>query len=158
MVDLLRLSGNHACVIFSNDKPQGGFDEYFIALDGPRSCFEPLVSSLGHPGLEEIRHSHRSTRTLLQQVGATFQLYDRDTELVASISSLFTLCQDWLQGTTKNWAASLSGMSSHHEKISPGAGLPGPAGVFRGGKRQFFVVSYSGWLGLAGGGTKEPLN
>ncbi len=80
MIDLLKLRGNHACVMFSNDKLQGGFDEYFIAPDGPRSCFEPLVSSLGHPGLEEIRHSYRSTRTLLQQVGATFQLYDRDTD------------------------------------------------------------------------------
>ncbi len=45
-----------------------------------------------------------------------------------------------LKGTTKNWAASLSGMSSHHEKISPGEGLPRPASFSGGGRRQFFVV------------------
>ena len=61
--------------MFSNYKPNGGFDEYFAAPNQPRSCFESLISSLGHLGLEEISRSHRAAGTLLQQVGATFQLY-----------------------------------------------------------------------------------
>ncbi|MYG37790.1 MAG: circularly permuted type 2 ATP-grasp protein, partial [Synechococcus sp. SB0676_bin_10] len=66
--------------MFSNYTPQGGFDEYFAAPNQPRSCFEPLISSLGHLGLEEISRSHRAAETLLQQVGATFQLYSGDTD------------------------------------------------------------------------------
>ena len=42
-----------------------------------------------------------------------------------------------LQGTTKNWAAFPFGMSSHHEKVSSGEGLPRPAGFSRRGRRQF---------------------
>lgn len=67
-------------LMFSNYTPQGGFDEYFAAPNQPRSCFEPLISSLGHLGLEEISRSHRAAETLLQQVGATFQLYSGDTD------------------------------------------------------------------------------
>jgi len=80
MADLLGSEGRRPVLMFSNYKPQGGFDEYFAAPNRPRSCFEPLVSSLGHLGLEEVSRNHRAAETLLQQVGATFQLYGGDTD------------------------------------------------------------------------------
>ena len=42
-----------------------------------------------------------------------------------------------LQGTTKNRATSLCGVSSHHDKVNPGEGLTRPAGFSKGGRGDF---------------------
>lgn len=66
--------------MFSHYAPRGGFDEYFAAPNAPRACLEPLVSSLGSLGLEEITRTHGAAELLLKQLGATFRLNNSDSE------------------------------------------------------------------------------
>ena len=45
-----------------------------------------------------------------------------------------------LRGTKKNWTTSPCEMASHHEKASPGEGLPRPTDFSMRGRGRLFVV------------------
>ena len=44
--------------MFTEYKPNKGYDEYFSAADQPRSALRPLLSSLGQLGLDELNRNH----------------------------------------------------------------------------------------------------
>ena len=63
--------------MFNNYQPKKGYDEYFSSDDFlPRSSLEPLLSSLGEMGLDQLNISHEIARKLLLRRGATFRLND----------------------------------------------------------------------------------
>ena len=63
--------------MFNNYHPKNGYDEYFSSDDFlPRSSLEPLLSSLGEMGLDQLNISHEIARKLLLRHGATFRLND----------------------------------------------------------------------------------
>jgi hypothetical protein len=51
--------------MFTAYKPSKGYDEYFSAAAEPRSSLQPLLSSLGQLGIEEINRSHAAAGMLL---------------------------------------------------------------------------------------------
>ena len=63
--------------MFTDYQPKKGYDEYFSAEDfSPRTTLEPLLSSLGEIGLDQLNISHEIARKLLLRHGATFLLND----------------------------------------------------------------------------------
>ena len=71
--------------MFSEYRPQQGFDEYFSDCDQPRSGLSPLLSSLGRMGLEQLNHNHSAASMLLKRLGATFRLNDSGSQGVERI-------------------------------------------------------------------------
>ena len=66
--------------MFTEYKPNKGYDEYFSAADQPRSTLRPLVSSLGQLGLDELNRNHAAAGVLLRRLGATFRLNDSGSQ------------------------------------------------------------------------------
>ncbi|MCP9850975.1 circularly permuted type 2 ATP-grasp protein [Cyanobium sp. Morenito 9A2] len=64
--------------MFTDYKPQKGYDEYFSATAQPRKALQPLLSSLGQLGLDQLNTSHAAAGILLKRLGATFRLNDAD--------------------------------------------------------------------------------
>ncbi len=63
--------------MFTDYQPKKGYDEYFSSDDfSPRTTLEPLLSSLGEIGLDQLNISHEIARKLLLRHGATFLLND----------------------------------------------------------------------------------
>jgi uncharacterized circularly permuted ATP-grasp superfamily protein len=60
--------------MFTEYKPDRGYDEYFSATNEPRQALKPLLSSLGRLGLEELNRNHAASGMLLKRLGATFRL------------------------------------------------------------------------------------
>ena len=60
--------------MFTEYRPNRGYDEYFSAVDVPRTALRPLLSSLGHLGLDELNRNHAAAGVLLRRLGATFRL------------------------------------------------------------------------------------
>jgi uncharacterized circularly permuted ATP-grasp superfamily protein len=60
--------------MFTEYKPDRGYDEYFSASNEPRQALKPLLSSLGRLGLEELNRNHAASGILLKRLGATFRL------------------------------------------------------------------------------------
>jgi uncharacterized circularly permuted ATP-grasp superfamily protein len=60
--------------MFTDYRPNKGYDEYFSATDQPRSDLRPLLSSLGQLGLETLNRNHAAAGMLLKRLGATFRL------------------------------------------------------------------------------------
>ena len=60
--------------MFTEYKPDRGYDEYFSATNEPRQALKPLLSSLGRLGLEELNRNHAASGILLKRLGATFRL------------------------------------------------------------------------------------
>jgi Uncharacterized conserved protein len=60
--------------MFTKYRPNRGYDEYFSAPDQPRSALQPLLSSLGQLGLDELNRNHAAAGVLLRRLGATFRL------------------------------------------------------------------------------------
>lgn len=71
--------------MFTAYKPSKGYDEYFSAAAEPRSSLQPLLSSLGQLGIEEINRSHAAAGMLLKRLGATFRLNDSGEQGVERI-------------------------------------------------------------------------
>ena len=66
-----------AIYLFKDYQPKKGYDEYFSSDNFlPRSSLEPLLSSLGEMGLDQLNISHEIARKLLLRHGATFRLND----------------------------------------------------------------------------------
>jgi hypothetical protein len=58
--------------MFKDYQPKKGYDEYFSSDDfSPRSTLEPLLSSLGEMGLDQLNISHEIARKLLLRHGST---------------------------------------------------------------------------------------
>ncbi|MFM7269816.1 MAG: circularly permuted type 2 ATP-grasp protein, partial [Cyanobium sp.] len=62
--------------MFAEYRPSHGYDEYFRSADQPRSALQPLLSSLGRIGLEQLNRDHAAAAALLKRLGATFRLND----------------------------------------------------------------------------------
>ena len=62
--------------MFLDYRPRKGYDEYFSASDQPRKALQPLLSSLGALGLDELNRNHAAAGMLLKRLGATFRLND----------------------------------------------------------------------------------
>jgi uncharacterized circularly permuted ATP-grasp superfamily protein len=62
--------------MFTDYRPNKGYDEYFSAGEQPRSALKPLLSSLGALGLEQLNRNHAAAGMLLKRLGATFRLND----------------------------------------------------------------------------------
>ena len=62
--------------MFTDYRPSKGYDEYFSASEEPRRALQPLLSSLGALGLEQLNHNHAAAGMLLKRLGATFRLND----------------------------------------------------------------------------------
>ena len=63
--------------MFTDYQPKKGYDEYFSSEGcSPRTSLEPLLSSLGKIGLDQLNISHEIARKLLLRHGATFLLND----------------------------------------------------------------------------------
>ena len=71
--------------MFTDYKPNRGYDEYFCGADQPRKTLQPLLSSLGHLGLDELNRNHAAAGILLKRLGATFRLNDSDNNGVERI-------------------------------------------------------------------------
>ena len=71
--------------MFTEYRPNRGYDEYFTANDEPRSSLQPLVSSLGQLGLDELNRNHAAAGILLKRLGATFRLNDSGNKGVERI-------------------------------------------------------------------------
>jgi uncharacterized circularly permuted ATP-grasp superfamily protein len=71
--------------MFTDYKPNRGYDEYFSAADEPRRALSPLLSSLGQLGLEELNRNHAAAGMLLKRLGATFRLNGSDNRGVERI-------------------------------------------------------------------------
>jgi uncharacterized circularly permuted ATP-grasp superfamily protein len=65
-----------SAAMFTEYRPSRGYDEYFTAPDQPRAALQPLLSSLGRLGLEELNRNHAAAGVLLKRLGATFRLND----------------------------------------------------------------------------------
>jgi len=57
--------------MFTDYRPRKGYDEYFSASEEPRSALQPLLSSLGALGLEQLNRNHTAAGMLLKRLGAT---------------------------------------------------------------------------------------
>ncbi len=66
--------------MFTEYRPDRGYDEYFSAADQPRSALRPLLSSLGQLGLETLNRNHTAAGMLLKRLGATFRLNGSGSE------------------------------------------------------------------------------
>ena len=62
--------------MFTDYRPSKGYDEYFSASEEPRRALQPLLSSLGALGLEQLNRNHAAAGMLLKRLGATFRLND----------------------------------------------------------------------------------
>ena len=62
--------------MFTDYRPNKGYDEYFSAGEQPRSALMPLLSSLGALGLDQLNRNHAAAGMLLKRLGATFRLND----------------------------------------------------------------------------------
>jgi len=62
--------------MFTGYRPNHGYDEYFSGIDQPRTALQPLLSSLGHMGLDQLNRNHAAAGMLLKRLGATFRLND----------------------------------------------------------------------------------
>ncbi|MFO7630586.1 MAG: circularly permuted type 2 ATP-grasp protein [Prochlorococcaceae cyanobacterium] len=71
--------------MFTEYKPNGGYDEYFTACEKPRAALQPLLSSLGQLGLEELNRNHAAAGILLKRLGATFRLNNSGSDGVERI-------------------------------------------------------------------------
>ncbi|MBD2549164.1 circularly permuted type 2 ATP-grasp protein [Microcystis elabens FACHB-917] len=71
--------------MFSQYKPNHGYDEYFSSTDQPRATLTPLLSSLGQMGLDQLNRNHAAAGMLLKRLGATFRLNDSDSKGVERI-------------------------------------------------------------------------
>ncbi|MEA5412446.1 circularly permuted type 2 ATP-grasp protein [Synechococcus sp. BA-120 BA3] len=71
--------------MFSQYKPNQGYDEYFTSTDQPRATLTPLLSSLGQMGLDQLNRNHAAAGMLLKRLGATFRLNDSDSKGVERI-------------------------------------------------------------------------
>ena len=60
--------------MFTDYRPNKGYDEYFSSSDEPRAALRPLLSSLGALGLDELNRNHVAAGMLLKRLGATFRL------------------------------------------------------------------------------------
>ena len=60
--------------MFTDYRPSKGYDEYFSTSEEPRSALQPLLSSLGALGLEQLSRNHAASGMLLKRLGATFRL------------------------------------------------------------------------------------
>ena len=60
--------------MFTDYRPSKGYDEYFSTSEEPRSALQPLLSSLGALGLEQLNRNHAASGMLLKRLGATFRL------------------------------------------------------------------------------------
>jgi len=86
--------------MFSQYKPNQGYDEYFSSNDQPRATLTPLLSSLGQMGLDQLNRNHAAAGMLLKRLGATFRLNDSDSKGVERILPFDPLprligAQDW---------------------------------------------------------------
>ncbi|MEB3172204.1 MAG: circularly permuted type 2 ATP-grasp protein, partial [Synechococcaceae cyanobacterium] len=71
--------------MFTEYRPNHGYDEYFCAADQPRDGLSPLLSSLGAMGLDQLNHNHAAAGMLLKRLGATFRLNDSGSQGVERI-------------------------------------------------------------------------
>jgi uncharacterized circularly permuted ATP-grasp superfamily protein len=71
--------------MFTEYRPNHGYDEYFRAADHPRDGLSPLLSSLGAMGLDQLNHNHAAAGMLLKRLGATFRLNDSGSQGVERI-------------------------------------------------------------------------
>ena len=71
--------------MFTEYRPNHGYDEYFKGADQPRAALQPLLSSLGHMGLEQLNRNHAAAGALLKRLGATFRLNDSGSKGVERI-------------------------------------------------------------------------
>ena len=71
--------------MFTEYRPNRGYDEYFSAPEQPRQALQPLLSSLGKLGLEELNRNHAAAGNLLKRLGATFRLNDSGNQGVERI-------------------------------------------------------------------------
>lgn len=66
--------------MFTSYRPNHGYDEYFSAADAPRAALQPLLSSLGLMGLDQLNRNHAAAGALLKRLGATFRLNDSGSQ------------------------------------------------------------------------------
>jgi uncharacterized circularly permuted ATP-grasp superfamily protein len=71
--------------MFTEYRPNRGYDEYFTAPEQPRATLQPLLSSLGKLGLDELNRNHVAAGVLLKRLGATFRLNDSGNKGVERI-------------------------------------------------------------------------
>ena len=71
--------------VFTDYRPDRGYDEYFSASHAPRQALRPLLSSLGNLGLAELNRNHAAAEVLLRRLGATFRLNDSGRQGVERI-------------------------------------------------------------------------
>lgn len=71
--------------MFTEYKPSHGYDEYFNAKAQPRDSLQPLLSSLGRMGIDQLNHNHAAAGMLLKRLGATFRLNDSGSKGVERI-------------------------------------------------------------------------
>ena len=58
--------------IFTEYKPSAGYDEYFCRTDAaPRAALEPLLSSLGQIGLNELIRNHAAAHSVVDLLKLT---------------------------------------------------------------------------------------
>lgn len=71
--------------MFTGYRPNHGYDEYFSGIDQPRTALQPLLSSLGRMGLDQLNRNHAAAGMLLKRLGATFRLNDSGSKGVERI-------------------------------------------------------------------------
>jgi uncharacterized circularly permuted ATP-grasp superfamily protein len=71
--------------MFTDYQPTRGYDEYFSSVNQPREALEPLLSSLGQLGLEQLNRNHVAAGSLLKRLGATFRINGSDQRGVERI-------------------------------------------------------------------------
>jgi uncharacterized circularly permuted ATP-grasp superfamily protein len=71
--------------MFTEYRPNHGYDEYFSGAEQPRAGLRPLLSSLGRMGLDQLNHNHAAAGMLLKRLGATFRLNDSGSQGVERI-------------------------------------------------------------------------
>ncbi|MFN5119492.1 MAG: circularly permuted type 2 ATP-grasp protein [Cyanobacteriota bacterium] len=86
--------------MFTQYRPSHGYDEYFSGSDQPRAALQPLLSSLGRMGLDQLNRNHAAAGILLKRLGATFRLNDSGSQGVERILPFDPLprligSQDW---------------------------------------------------------------
>ncbi|NDG02975.1 MAG: circularly permuted type 2 ATP-grasp protein, partial [Synechococcaceae bacterium WBB_34_004] len=66
--------------MFETYVPMGGFDEYMSPSHTPRKAMGALMDQLGALGLSQLNENHRAAEQLLKRLGATFRLYNNNSE------------------------------------------------------------------------------
>ena len=66
--------------VFERYAASSGFDEYLHQPRASGSSLGELMARLSAIGLEQINHDHRSAEQLLKRLGATFRLYNNDSQ------------------------------------------------------------------------------